>query len=203
MVFYDARPLRLAGQVLLDLIVVAGLVMAVVLGTVISTSISALAAIGTRVHEDGDAFQTQLSKAAQALRKVPFAGDAVSSPVREAAKDARSIAAAGAQQHDATIQLAHLVGTGVAVALILALLLIWARYRGGFIRAATAVRRLQRSGDGTELLAVRALVTRNAAAKLGEGVVERWRRGDPDTIHALADLERRASGLPAARFGAR
>jgi hypothetical protein len=44
-------------------------------------------------------------------------------------------------------------------------------------------------------MALRALVTRDRAAGLGPDVVERWRQQDPETVRALADLERRSSGL--------
>lgn len=195
MVIYDARPFRTAGQVLLDVIVVGGIVVAILVGRAVSASISALAGIGTRVHEQGSAFQEQLRSTASALDKVPFIGGSVSSPLRDASRSAGEIAAAGAQQHRETLHLAHLLGTSLAVVLVVVLLAVWIRYRGGFIRAASATLRLGRQPDGTELLAVRALTTRDAAARLGAGVVDRWRHRDPETIAALADLERRSSGL--------
>ncbi|GAA4265932.1 hypothetical protein [Frondihabitans peucedani] len=195
MVLYDARPVRLVGQIVLDLVVVAGIVVAVLLGRAVTASISGLAGIGTRVHDQGSAFHEQLSRAATAIGRIPFAGKAVSRPLRDASRSAASIAAAGRQQHDETIRLAHQVGTGVAVVVILLLVLVWLRYRGGFIRSASAARRLDRRPGGEELMALRALVTRDRAAGLGPDVVERWRQQDPETVRALADLERRSSGL--------
>jgi hypothetical protein len=195
MVLFDARPIRLAGQILLDLVVVIGIIVSVVLGRAVSASISGLAEIGTRVHAQGADFQEQLRKAATAIGKIPFAGHAASGPLRSASKSAGSIAAAGRQQHDATIHLAHEVGTGLAVILILILLVVWVRYRGGFIRRASATRRVDRSPNGGEILALRALVHRDAVAALGPEVMARWRRKDEGTIEALANLERRCSGL--------
>jgi hypothetical protein len=197
-VFYSARPVQRVRQVVLDVVVLLGCVLAVVIGTTVSGAISGIAAIGTRVNRDGSAFQEQLGKAASALGKVPFAGDAVSRPLREASERAGAVAAAGTEQHDATVRLAHLVGAGVAVVLVVALLLVWLHFRGGFVRTATATARLGRQPAGTELLAVRALTTRSEVTRLGADVVERWRQGDPATVRALADLERRASGLPSA-----
>jgi hypothetical protein len=195
MVIYDARPHRLALQLLLDLAVLAGVVVAVLLGRAVSTSISALSRIGTRVHAQGSTFQEQLSKTATALAKVPFIGKSVSSPLREASRSAKQLAAAGTQEHRDVLHLAHLLGTGLAVVLVIVLVVVWVRYRGGFIRHASATRRLLRGPNGTELLAIRALTTRNAANRLGPDIVDRWRRRDPDTILALADLERLSSGL--------
>jgi hypothetical protein len=195
MVLYDARPLRLAGQVLLDLVVVGGIVVAVVLGRAVSASISALAGIGTRLHGQGTAFQEQLSRTATALDKVPFVGKSVSSPLRQASRSAKQLADAGTQEHAEALHLAHLLGTSLAVVLVIVLVVVWIRYRGGFIRRASATRRLDLVPDGTELLAVRALTTRNAAGSLGHDVVDRWRNRDPDTVLALAELERRSSGL--------
>lgn len=194
MVIYDARPVRLAGQVLFDVVVIAGGVIAVLLGRALTASISGLADIGTRVQSEGSAFQEQLAKTAKALGKIPFAGDTVSAPLRQASKNAGKIADAGSQQHDATVHVAHLVGGSVIVILLLVLLLTWVRYRGRFIRMATATSRVAGTPAGTELLAVRGL-QRAAAATLGADVVDRWRRREADTVTALANVERRACGL--------
>lgn len=194
MVIYDARPIRLAGQVLFDLLVVAGSVAAVILGRALTAAISGLADIGTRVHAEGSAFQQQLAKTAAALGKIPFAGDTISAPIREASRNAGAIADAGTQQHNATVHVAHLVAGSVIVILLLILMLTWIRYRGRFIRTATATNRIARTPAGTELLAIRGL-HRKAAATLGADVVDRWRQRDPAVIAALADIERRASGL--------
>jgi hypothetical protein len=199
MVIYDTRPLRLVGQVVLDVVLVGGIVVSVLLGVAVSRSISALAGIGSQVHDQGATLREQLGKAASAVGRIPFAGDAASSPLRSAGRTAASIAAAGMKQHDATVRLGHQVGVGLAVILSLVLVVVWIRYRGGFIRRATATRRVERRPGGTEVLALRALVHRDAAAVLGLTVVARWREGDEATVLALADLERRASGLRARR----
>ncbi|MFJ3383033.1 MULTISPECIES: hypothetical protein [unclassified Curtobacterium] len=198
MVFYDARPIRTAGQVLLDVVVVAGMVAAVLLGRAVSASISALAEIGTRVHDQGTAFQEQLSSTAAALERVPFMGKSVSTPLQGASQSAKRIAAAGAEQQQETLHVAHLLGTTLTAVLIIVLAVVWIGYRGGFIRLATLTQRLGQQPDGAELLAVRALTTRNAAGRLGIDVVDRWRHRDPEVIRALADLERRSTGLRAA-----
>ncbi|WP_220456634.1 hypothetical protein [Curtobacterium sp. ME12] len=181
---------------LFDLLVVAGGVAAVILGRALTAAISGLSDIGTRVHAEGSAFQQQLAKTAAALGKIPFAGDTVSTPLRQASRNAGAIADAGTQQHDATVHVAHLAGGSVIVILLLMLLLTWIRYRGRFIRTATATNRVGRTPAGTELLAVRGL-HRNTAATLGTDVVDRWRQRDPAVIAALADIEHRASGLRA------
>lgn len=195
-VLYSARPGQRARQLVVDAVLVAGLVVAVVVGVLIARAIGGLAAIGTRVSDQGSAFQQQLGKAAAALGELPFAGDAVSRPLRQAAAHAGAVADAGTQQHDDTLRLAHLVGGGTTVLLGVVLLLTWALLRGPFVRTATIVRRIERGPAGTELLAVRTLVTNPDAAHLGADVVERWRRGDLATVQALADLERRRNGLP-------
>ncbi len=197
MVIYDARPVRTAAQVLLDVVVLGGIVVAVLLGRAVSASISALAAIGGRVDEQGSAFEQQLRRTADALDDVPLVGSSVSRPLRDASRSAGDIAAAGTQQQEETLHLAHLLGTSLAVVLVVVLVAVWLRYRGGFIRRASATRRLAQQPDGTELLAVRALTTRDAVGRLGADVVDRWRRRDPETVLALAEIERRSSGLRA------
>ncbi|WP_182047373.1 hypothetical protein [Curtobacterium sp. ME26] len=197
MVIYDARPVRTAAQVLLDVVVLGGIVVAVLLGRAVSASISALAAIGGRVDEQGSAFEQQLRRTADALDDVPLVGSSVSRPLRDASRSAGDIAAAGSQQQEETLHLAHLLGTSLAVVLVVVLVAVWLRYRGGFIRRASATRRLAQQPDGTELLAVRALTTRDAVGRLGADVVDRWRQRDPETVLALAEIERRSSGLRA------
>lgn len=197
MVIYDARPVRTAAQVLLDVVVLGGIVVAVLLGRAVSASISALAAIGGRVNEQGSAFEQQLRRTADALGDVPLVGSSVSRPLRDASRSAGDIAAAGSQQQEETLHLAHLLGTSLAVVLVVVLVAVWLRYRGGFIRRASATRRLAQQPDGTELLAVRALTTRDAVGRLGADVVDRWRQRDPETVLALAEIERRSSGLRA------
>lgn len=197
MVIYDARPVRTAAQVLLDVVVLGGIVVAVLLGRAVSASISALAAIGGRVDEQGSAFEQQLRRTADALGDVPLVGGSVSRPLRDASRSAGDIAAAGSQQQEETLHLAHLLGTSLAVVLVVVLVAVWLRYRGGFIRRASATRRLAQQPDGTELLAVRALTTRDAVGRLGAGVVDRWRQRDPETLLALAEIERRSSGIRA------
>ncbi|MEV7934134.1 hypothetical protein [Curtobacterium sp. NPDC089185] len=197
MVIYDARLVRTAAQVLLDVVVLGGIVVAVLLGRAVSASISALAAIGGRVDEQGSAFEQQLRRTADALGDVPLVGSSVSRPLRDASRSAGDIAAAGSQQQEETLHLAHLLGTSLAVVLVVVLVAVWLRYRGGFIRRASATRRLAQQPDGTELLAVRALTTRDAVGRLGAGVVDRWRQRDPETVLALAEIERRSSGLRA------
>lgn len=197
MVIYDARLVRTAAQVLLDVVVLGGIVVAVLLGRAVSASISALAAIGGRVNEQGSAFEQQLHRTADALGDVPLVGSSVSRPLRDASRSAGDIAAAGSQQQEETLHLAHLLGTSLAVVLVVVLVAVWLRYRGGFIRRASATRRLAQQPDGTELLAVRALTTRDAVGRLGAGVVDRWRQRDPETVLALAEIERRSSGLRA------
>jgi hypothetical protein len=195
MVVYDSRPVRRVRQVVGDVLVLVGLVLAVVVGREVAGSIERLAAIGTRVQDEGSAFQRQLSATARALADIPLAGDAVSAPLRRASEHAGAVAAAGAQQHDTAVHLAHLVGGGLTVVFVVVLLLVWTRTRGRFVRAATAARRVDQGPDGTEVLALRALVGRDAVTALGPGVVARWRERDPATIAALADLERRSCGL--------
>lgn len=192
---YDARPVRFTAQVLLDVVVVAGLVAAVLVGRAVTASVSGLAAVGGRVHEQGAAFEDQLRRTAEALGDVPFVGSSVSAPLLDASRSAGDIAAAGTQQQEDTLRLAHLLGTSLAVVLVVVLVAIWFRYRGAFVRRPTATRRLATAPDGTELLALRALTTRDAAGRLGVDVVDRWRRRDPETVAALADLELRSSGL--------
>jgi hypothetical protein len=195
MVLYDARPLRAAGQVVLDVVLVGGVVLAILLGRAVSHSVAALADVGARVQEQGSAFGDQLRRAATALGDVPLVGDQVAAPLRDASGTAARIAAAGSEQQRATLQLAHLLGTSLAIVVIVVVVVLWLRYRAAFIRSASSTARLGRLPAGREVLALRALVSRDAAAGLGADVVQRWRDRDEATVEALADLEYRSSGL--------
>lgn len=203
MVLYDARPLRAAGQVLLDVVLVGGVVLAILLGRAVTRSVAALADVGARVQDQGSTFGRQLGRAASALGDVPLVGDSVASPLRDASGTARRIAAAGAAQQRETLHLAHLLGTGLTVVVVVVVLAVWLRYRASFIRSATVTARTARLPSGEEVLALRALVTRDAAARLHPDVVARWQDRDAGTIRTLADLERRSSGLRRSGRGGR
>jgi hypothetical protein len=51
--------------------------------------------------------------------------------------------------------------------------------------------------DGLELLALRALATRRLSrlARIGDGLLPAWRRGDPQVVQALAELEMSRLGI--------
>lgn len=115
---------------------------AILLGRAVSASISTLAATGNRVHDQGTASQQQLGATTTALDQVPFIGESVSKPLRDASRSAKEIAAAGTQQHQQTLHVANLVGTSLTVVLIIVLIAIRVRYRGGFIQSASATRHL-------------------------------------------------------------
>ena len=80
---------------------------------------------------------------------------------------------------------------------LLVLMLTWLPARLRYAREAGAIVELMRRGTHGDLLALRALTGRrvNRLAKLHIDPAGAWRRGDPDDIKALAQLELAEFGL--------
>jgi hypothetical protein len=89
------------------------------------------------------------------------------------------------------------LGLAVALLPIVLLALAWLPRRVRFVRTSSAAARVLRGLPDLDLLALRALVRQpvHVLAGLDPDVAAGWRRGDPDVVRALADLELADLGL--------
>ena len=133
----------------------------------------------------------------------PFAGDALRTPFRAGGDAGRALERAGAAQQDAVGELALWLSLLVAGLPIGYVVVRWATARVRWsLRATAAARLLDTSTADVELFALRALARQPVSRlrSLGPDLAGGWRRGDPDAVRALAQLELEDLGLEVRRL---
>jgi len=194
---------RRAAQIVGDLVALALVVAGIVVAVAIHDAIAAFTGIGRDVARSGNDFSSTMRDIGDRLAGVPLIGGGISAPFGSASDAGGTLARAGADWQTGVERLATLVGWTVAALVVLVVLLGWVRPRvtGAFRRAAAA--RLAASPASLDLLALRALATRPAAAVTGvdADVVGAWRRGDQEVVRRLAALELKAAGIRLTRAG--
>lgn len=196
---YADLPARRTAQVLADLLALAGVLVAVWVGSLVDAGVDAVAAPVLRAESAGRSLSTGLTDAGDRLGEVPLVGDEVRTPLDEAAEASDGLAATAAEAARRIDVLGTWLGVGTTVLLLAAAAPHHLLRRARFVRQATAVKRLRAAGAGREddLLALRALVHQplHVLARRAPDAADGWRRRDAATVHALADLELRAAGL--------
>ncbi|MCH1866818.1 hypothetical protein [Nocardioides sp. CFH 31398] len=206
MSLYAAQPARRSRQILTDVLYVVVLVAAVWLSLRLHDAVLGLTGPTDDVGDAGRDLGSGLQDAGDFLGGIPLIGDEiadeVSVPFDRAAAGADSMASAGDDASAAIERLAFWLAVVVALVPILGVSVQYLPGRIGFVREASALRRL--GGRGRELgpaeldlLALRALTREPIAVLrgLGDDVAARWRDGDPAVVRELANLELRACGV--------
>lgn len=202
---YASRPARIVRQVVFDVIAVAIVVGAWNAGTTVHDTIQQYTVIGESVAESADSIEGSLASMGDSLADVGFdAGifewsmpDSVTSPFYDAAETMADIEQAGNDGADAvgaTAQTSRWAIAGIPAVLVIAL---WALVRGRWIANAGVLKRLARTPEGRESLAMRAAVNAKprALADVGVSPLRALRDGDSEAIDALAGVEMRREGL--------
>jgi hypothetical protein len=190
---------RLGRQLFTDLFVLAWLTFWTWLAVDLYHLVVKLGVPGEKLASAGDGMAGGLSDAGTNVRKVPVAGDSLSAPFAKAATAARGLADAGREQvaivHDLAWVLA-LLTVAIPVALIV---LVWLPWRVRWVRRASSAVALRGGTAGRDLLALRALTNQplRRLSTVDDDPVSAWRRGDPEVLAALANLELRRLGLHA------
>lgn len=200
MQLYADLPNRRTRQLVVDAAAVVWIVAWIWLGKRAYELVSELAGAGRAMEGAGTDLANNMHSASEQVDGVPLVGNVLASPFEGAGKAASGIASAGQSQQDAVHDVAWLLALVIAGGPILLALLVWAVPRLIWMRRAQAARLVLLDRDGADLLALRALATRplRELAKVGsDGLLDRWRRGDRETINVLATLELRDLGLDA------
>jgi hypothetical protein len=199
MTFYADLPARRTRQVLADVAVVVWVVLWVQVGVAVHEVISRLAAPGRTLEQAGTSLEGGLRDAADGVSGVPLVGDGLRAPLDAAGGAASSITDAGTSLQDGVAQVALIAGLGVAAWPILGVVALWLVLRLRFARRATAAHALLAGGGDLDLFALRALsrLPLPALARVSADPAGDWRRGDPDVVRALAELELRSAGVSA------
>lgn len=194
---YSTRPLRLLAQLFSDVNVIAWTSMWVLIGLGVHTAIAAIGGAGRQLEAGSHDLAGNLTAAGASAKHIPLVGEAVGKPIVAAAGAALDMAGAGHSLSTTAEWLAVLLAIAVASPPILAIAMPWLVLRVGFFRRKWTVTALATSPEGMQLLALRALTNRPPArlAAISADPVGAWRREDPETIRALAELELRAAGI--------
>lgn len=184
-------------QILSDLGLLAWVVLWAWVGRRVHDVTMALAEPGRQLEEAGAGFRDRLNAAGDGVDNLPVLDDRVADPFRSAAGAGTDIEKAGTDLISAVERFALLIGWTTALVPILIVGFAWAFLRGRFVRRATSAQRFVDADDDLDLFALRAMANQPMAAlaKVSADPSGAWRRGDRDTIRALALLELRDSGL--------
>ena len=184
-------------QILADLGLLAWVVLWAWVGRRVHDVTMALAEPGRQLQGAGAGFRDTLNAAGDGVDNLPVLDDRVADPFRSAAGAGTDIERAGSDLVSAVERVALLLGWTTALVPILVVGLWWAWSRGRFVRRASAAQRFIDADDDLDLFALRAMANQPMAAlaKVSSDPSGAWRRGDRDTIRALALLELRESGL--------
>lgn len=197
MSLYADLPARRSLQILSDAAMVLWVVLWVWLGRRVDDLVMQLAAPGREMAEAGAGLQSGLDDAGDRVAGVPLVPDGVRTPFERAGDAGGALRSAGEAQVSAVDTIATALGVLVAVLAIAVLLVRWLPHRLRFVREATAAHRLVADSTDLDLFAARAVARRSLPelARLGHDVGDRWRRGDPEIVRALAAVELRSLGL--------
>jgi hypothetical protein len=188
---------RRTRQIVADVIALISISLWVWFGVTIFQLIQNLAGFGVQMEEAGLGLEKTMTDIGEALGGVPVVGGGIRAPFDGASEAGAALAEAGRNQQEAVFQLAVGAGIGVAILPVLMILVLWLVPRIRFIRRAGRAGAIVESGAGLELLALRALATQKLAAitAVDADALAGWRRGDPDIVRRLAQLELRSSGV--------
>lgn len=194
---YADQPGHRVRQIVVDVLGVAWCVLAVLAGRAIYELIDTLSGPGRLLEDAGSGLSENLAGAGDGLSDVPLVGGAISAPFEGASGAADGVAGAGRAVQDFVSTMAVVAGVMTAGFFILLAVLFWVIPRLIWVRRAAAARMVLSDPDGLELLALRALATRRLSrlARIGDGLLPAWRRGDPDVVQALAELEMSRLGI--------
>lgn len=197
MKLYADRPGRRTRQIIADLLALFAIAFFVWAGVSIHNLIAALGDLALRLREAGDGFSGTMTEIGETLGSVPFIGPGIAAPFDGASGAGDALARAGQTGQDTIAAIAVLAGILVAVGPIVLIAIIWLvpRLRGA-VRAGELAA-IVRAGAPLDLVALRALSHRpvREVVAVSADAAGQWRRGDADTIRALAELELRAAGV--------
>jgi hypothetical protein len=188
---------RRTRQIIADVLALGAIGLWVWFGYTVFTLINNLAVFGVQMEDAGAGFRETMTEVGETLGGVPFIGPGIRLPFDGASAAGGSLEAAGQAQQEAVLQLATTLGIGTAALPVLTILIIWLVPRILFIRRAGRVKAIVSADAGLDLLALRALTTQKLSAitSIDADALGAWRRGEPEVVRRLAQLELKSSGV--------
>ena len=197
MKLYADRTGRLGRQLFTDLFMLIWLVFWTWLAVQLYDLVLKLGVPGQKLAGAGDGMAGGLSDAGSKVRQVPVAGDSLAAPFNRAAQGAKSLADAGREQVTIVHELAWVLALLLLAVPVALVVFGWLPLRLRWIRRASSATALRTAPAGRDLLALRALTSQplRRLSTVDDDPVSAWRRGGPDVVKALANLELRRLGL--------
>jgi hypothetical protein len=188
---------RRTRQIIADLAALVAIALWIWFGYTVFTLVNGLAFWGLKMEEAGSGFEGAMTEVGNTLGGIPLIGSGIRIPFDGASAAGANLEAAGVAQQEAVFQLAVTLGIGIPLLPILTILAIWLIPRIMFIRRASRAKQVVTAPAGMDLLALRALTSQklSAIAKIDADALGAWRRGEPDVVRRLAQLELRSSGV--------
>lgn len=195
--FYARPSSRLFWQVAADLFVAAWAACWWIVGRFVDATIRALAEPARQTARVTVDLRRQMAEAAQDAGGLPIVGDDLRQPLNDMATNLDAIVAAANAQVAGLEQAALVLGWLLFVVPVALMVAVWLPPRLRFARRAAATLALRDRPGGTDLLALRALVTQPLGdlASIADDPVAAWRAGDPAAVARLANLELASAGL--------
>ena len=192
---------RRTRQIIADLAALVAIGLWVWFGVIVFNLVNELAVWGKQMQEAGSGFEGAMSDVGETLGGIPLIGSGIRIPFDGASEAGAALEAAGIAQQDAVLQLAITLGIGIPLLPILTILAVWLIPRIMFIRRASRAKQVVTAPAGMDLLALRALTSQklSAIAKVDVDALGAWRRGEPDVVRRLAQLEAAIVGREGSR----
>jgi len=188
---------RRTRQIIADVAALVAIGLWIWFGVTVFHLVNGLASWGVQMEEAGAGFAGTMTDVGETLGGIPLIGPGIRLPFDGASEAGAALEAAGRDQQEAVLQLATTLGIGIPLLPILTILALWLVPRILFIRRAGRAREVVKAGAGMDLLALRALSTQRLSAivDIDPDALGAWRRGDPEVVRRLAQLELRAAGV--------
>lgn len=188
---------RRTRQIIADVAAVAGIALWVWFGVTVFTVVNSLAVFGQQMEAAGAGFEGAMSEVGETLGGIPLIGPGIRIPFDGASSAGGLLESAGQAQQEGVLALALTLGIGSAALPVLTILLVWLVPRILFIRRASRAAHVATAPAGMDLLALRALTSQrlSAIAKIDADALGAWRRGEPEVVRRLAQLELKSSGV--------
>jgi hypothetical protein len=197
MKIYSDFAARRTRQIIADVLALGAIGLWVWFGYTVFTLINNLAVFGVQMEDAGAGFRETMTEVGETLGGVPLIGPGIRLPFDGASAAGGSLEEAGQAQQEAVLQLATTLGIGTAALPVLTILIVWLVPRILFIRRAGRVKAIVTADAGLDLLALRALTTQKLSAitSIDADALGAWRRGEPEVVRRLAQLELKSSGV--------
>jgi hypothetical protein len=203
--FYAERPVRLALQVLTDVLVVAWVVLCVLVARASHAVVLRLGDPGVGMARAGESMRTAFDDAASTASNIPLIGEDLARALLSGSDAGNTLVNTGEQQVETIQTMATGTATSVVLVGALPVVLVWLLFRIRYARRASSAVLIRQTD--TDLLALRALThlpvrqllaataARDPAAGPPLDPASAWRAGDRLTMYRLAELELRSLGL--------